>query len=416
MASSSSDAGATRVAVVGGGIAAVETTLALHHLADARLRVTVIAPHPDFLLAPMAVAVPFNRGHVDRVSLAQLMDEYGGRLVVGTAVRVDPDARTVTLSDGQQVDYDVLVLAHGAAAVPAFEHALTFGADPHAMTNVLARLERSSAGSIAFVVPAGCTWPLPLYELALMTARDLWAMNADPVDVHFVTPEAAPLEIFGSDASAAVAQLLQDARITLHRGVSAQIAVAGRVETGDGGAIVVDEVVALPVYRGREIDGIPATADGFIRVDDSGLIDGLEGVYAVGDATDRPIKQGGLACQQADVAAAHIAAAAGARIEVPALQQVLRGRLLTGTSDRFLRRAPGEPDGSVSEQPLSWSPAKVAGRYLAPYLVAKGLVHLPPRAATAAPGIEVQVHLTWQQRRGSEALGLSPLGPMTWAP
>ncbi len=110
---------------------------------------------------------------------------------------VDADARTVTLSSGVELAYDALVLAHGARATPAFLHALTFGAHPLALTGIIADLEQGWTTSVAFVVPRGCTWPLPLYELALMTAQDVWAMNMDRVDMHLVTPEREPLEIFG---------------------------------------------------------------------------------------------------------------------------------------------------------------------------------------------------------------------------
>jgi sulfide:quinone oxidoreductase len=399
------------VVIVGGGIAALETVLALHDLADARVRVTLIAPEPDFVLRPMAVAEPFNRGRIDRLPLAQVMAEHAGQFVRGTVASVDADERTVALETGDEVPYDVLVLALGATAFPAFAHAFTFGAHPRALTGIIADLEQGFSRSVAFVAPPGCTWTLPLYELALMTARDVWAMNMDRVDMHLVTPELAPLAVFGADASAAVAELLDAARIAVHLDVSAQIRRNGRIETGHGADIVVDCIVALPALKAPELAGIPAGAGGFIPVDDRGLVTGLDGVYAIGDATDRPIKQGGLACQQADVTAAHIAARAGADVEVPALAQVLRGRLLTGTHDRFLRRDPGEDGGTATDQPLWWTPTKVSGRYLSPYLIAKDVVHLPLREARPGPGIDVDVPLTWQRR--SAILALSPLGEMT---
>ena len=40
----------------------------------------------------------------------------------------------------------------------------------------------------------------------------------------------------------------------------------------------------------------------------------VECIYAAGDATDFPIKQGGIGSQQADVAAQSIAALAGASV------------------------------------------------------------------------------------------------------
>jgi len=402
-----------RVVIVGGGIAALEAVLALHELADAQLRVTLIAPEPDFILRPLTTAAPFGRGHVDRLPLADVMAEHGGRFIRSAVLRVDAEAHTVTLATGAEVAYDALVLALGASSVPAFTQAVTFGAHPEALNGILGDLEEGWSRSVAFVVPRGCTWPLPLYELALMTAEDVWSMNMDHVDLHLVTPELEPLEIFGAEASAAVTHMLDAARITVHHGVCAQIRQSGRIQTGGGPEIVVDCVVALPVLEGPKLDGIPSSAHGFIPVDDVGLVDGLESVYAVGDATDRPIKQGGLACQQADVTAAHIAARAGAAGAVPPLQQVLRGRLLTGTCDRFLRRVPGEFEGTASNKALWWPPEKVSGTYLSPYLVAKDVVHLSSRGGHPGPGIDLHVPVTRQRKRVHEdILGLSPLGPI----
>lgn len=403
----------THVVIVGGGIAALETVLALHELAGDRVRVTLVAPEPDFTLRPLRVAAPFARGHADPLSLTTVMSEHGGAFVRSAVLRVDPRCKTVTLARDEVLAYDVLVLAQGASAVPAFANALTFGSHPLALNGILADLEEGWSHSAAFVVPTGASWPLPLYELALMTAEAVSSMNMDRVDLHLVTPEAAPLEIFGAEASAVVADLLRAAAITVHHGVDARITESGRVELGaDVHDLVVDRVVALPLHEGRRLDGIPADSHGFIAVDDTGLVAGLDGVYAVGDATDRPIKQGGLACQQADVTAAQIAALAGADVVVPELQQVLRGRLLTGTADRFLRRDPAaRGDGAGAAEPLWWPPVKVSSRYLTPYLIAKNIVHLPVQEADAGPGIDVRVPLTRrQQHERPDIFGVSPLG------
>jgi sulfide:quinone oxidoreductase len=402
------------VVIVGGGIAALETVLALHDLAGDRVRVTLVAPEPDFTMRPLRVAAPFARGYADPLPLADVMREHGGEFVRSAVLQVDAAARTVTLAREEVLAYDVLVLAQGASSVPAFAHGLTFGSDPLALNGILADLEEGWSRSAAFVVPAGASWPLPLYELALMTAEAVWAMNMDRVDLHLVTTEQAPLEIFGAEASAAVAQLLSAARITVHHGVAAQVPENGRVDLGSGVPdLVVDRVVALPLLEGRRLDGVPCDDHGFVAVDDAGLIAGLDGVYAVGDATDRPIKQGGLACQQADVTAAQIAVRAGADIVVPALEQVLRGRLLTGAADRFLRRDPvAGDDSAVATEPLWWPPVKVSSRYLTPYLIAKNIVHLPVHEDDPGPGVDVDVPLPQKRQppRRPYAFGVSSLG------
>jgi sulfide:quinone oxidoreductase len=122
--------------------------------------------------------------------------------------------------------------------------------------------------------------------------------------------------------------------------------------------------------EGRRLTGVPADAGDFIPVDGHGRVTGLEHVYAAGDGTAFPIKQGGLATQQADAVAETIAAAAGAPVTPEPFRPVLRGVLLTGGDDRFMRFdvAGGRGDPEVATHALWWPPTKIAGRYLAPFL------------------------------------------------
>jgi sulfide:quinone oxidoreductase len=128
--------------------------------------------------------------------------------------------------------------------------------------------------------------------------------------------------------------------------------------------------VSLPGLDGPALPGLPADGDGFIPVDGYGRVLGWSGVYAAGDGTSFPIKQGGLATQQADAVAEAIAAEAGAPVEPEPFRPVLRGMLLTGGDDRWLRNpvAGGDGEGQVSGQSLWWPPTKIAGRYIAAYL------------------------------------------------
>jgi sulfide:quinone oxidoreductase len=132
----------------------------------------------------------------------------------------------------------------------------------------------------------------------------------------------------------------------------------------------IDEAIALPRLRGPKIAGVPADGAGFIPTDPFGAVAGLAGVFAAGDATTFPVKQGGLAAQQADAVAQSVAAALGAPLAPRPFKPVLRGLLFTGDDDRFLRTSigGGEGDGTSSGAALWWPPSKIAGLYLAPYL------------------------------------------------
>ncbi len=401
-----------RVVVVGGGVAAFEAVLALKQLGEGQFALTTIAPEEHFRLRPLDVAAPFARGHQAQLAIEAFMAEQGGSARRTSVVGVDTDARIVRCADGAEVPYDVLLVAVGAIPRPAFTRALTFGSDPLKLNGLLADLEQGWSRSVAFVVPRGCTWPLPLYELALMTAEEVWSMNMDRVELHIVTPEMSPLEVFGTTASAAVRELLDAAKIHLHHGAVAEVGDNGSIELGFGEELKVERIVALPVMEGPRLPGLPCDDAGFIPVDEYNRVAGVDGVYAVGDAADHRIKQGGLACQQADVAAAHIAAAAGAPVDARPNDLVLRGRLLTGGRDRFLRHEVASRRSEAGEEPLWWPPAKVSGRFLAPYLEARGLITLPLREHHRGQALDVRVPLKWAERQAPDVLGLDTLGPL----
>jgi sulfide:quinone oxidoreductase len=151
----------------------------------------------------------------------------------------------------------------------------------------------------------------------------------------------------------------------------------GSLLLGSGDSLDADCVVAAPELRGPRITGVPTDCWGFITTDAFGGVTGLPDVYAAGDMTSFPIKQGGLAAQQADLIAQRIASENGAAVKEPRAQHVLRARLTGGPHPIFLRteldelgrpttanlqRQSFEDGGSFT------SLEKVFGRYLTPYL------------------------------------------------
>jgi len=214
-----------------------------------------------------------------------------------------------------------------------------------------------------------------VYELALLTATWLFNRRVAGVTLTVATPEGAPLEAFGDRASATVAGLLERYGVDLRCHAIPRSAGESALELEDGRAIPADCVVALPRLVGPALSGLPADPDGFVPTDEHGHVPGLEDVYAAGDVTALPMKQGGLAAQQADAVAESVAKWAGAPVRPTALRPVLRGVLLTGEKPAYLRADP-RPHGTRSLArltPLWWPPAKIAGRYLAPYLAAHGI-------------------------------------------
>jgi sulfide:quinone oxidoreductase len=400
-----------RIVIAGGGVGALETLMALHDLGEAGFHLTLVAPGDEFVLRAMSVAVPFSAGSVTRVSLAAVCDQFGVEHRRSGVVAVDADAHRVRCSDGTQLDYDILVLATGATARSAYLNALTFSdEDPGLLDGLLRDIGRGGCASLAIVVPPSGTWSLPVYELGLLIRRHAIRARVE-LPMHIVTPEPAPLAVFGPPASTAVGALLSQADITVHVSSYASVEPGGRITMMPGDRrLQVGRVVALPGIAGRPIPGIPVDDGGFVPTDDHGRVDGSADVYAVGDAANFPVKQGGLAAQQADAAARHIAARAGAPVEPLPFRPVMRGLLLTGETPRFLRTvaAGGAGEGCVSEEMLWWPPTKVVGHYLAPWLARHAAIAAPPEPEEAI-AVEAELPST----RHARPLAIEPLGAQT---
>ena len=365
--------GRQRVLIAGGGVAALEAALALQESAADRVAVELLAPDPHFWYRPVSVAAPFELGTVTHFELAGLARKIGASVTLGALTGIDEWRHVAYTSKNTQIPYEMLLVACGALPFPAVPGALTFRgpADIELIEHLLEEIVSGEVRSVAFVIPWGAVWSLPAYELALLTATHLRERGVTDVDLTLVTPEAEPLQLFGSPASEAAHALLDASGVHLHASAYAGRFVDGELELIPNGSIHADRVVALPRLQGAPLDGLPQTVYGFIPVDSHCRVHGVADVFAAGDITSFTVKQGGIAAQQADVAAAAIAAAAGARVTPQRFQPVLRGLLLTGREPRYLRREvsaqPGHPP-VASYEPLWWPPAKIVGHHLAPFL------------------------------------------------
>lgn len=373
MATETSHPQKLRVMIAGGGVAALETALALRHLAPERTAATVIAPNEEFVYRPMTVREPFAYPAARRYPLAQIVRDANGELLADELTWVDHDRHTLHTRTERALEYDVLVLATGARACPRYKHAITID-DRHldeTMHGLIQDIESGYIDSVAFLAPGRMAWPLPLYELALMTAGRAYDMNV-ALRTTIVTPEDSPLAIFGATASSTVAERLDRAHIDTITSAYAEVPSSGEVVINPGERrLHVNRVIALPELYGPSVRGIPLSEHGFIRVDPHGRVRDVEGVYAAGDAVDFPIKHGGIGSQQADAVAQSIAALSGASVTPEPFQPVIHGMLLTDEEPLYLTAHITGGHGFTSEiaDTPTWSPpSKIDARYLAPYL------------------------------------------------
>jgi sulfide:quinone oxidoreductase len=372
------------VLIAGGGVAGLETLLALRAIAGDRLDVTVLAPGLKFVNPSMSVDSPFKPNRARGIRWDRICHDFGASWVRGELNHVEHLDRQAITRNGERLAFDRIVLAIGARPGDSIPRSLTSRSGSRTLTycgirdnpefaRVLHHVRDGRIKRLAFVKPVGATWPQPLYDLALMTAA--WSAGAlsSALALTFVTPEESPLGIFGKRVSAAARDLLEQAGVTLLTSSYAHLDRDGRLAIAPGGNrhIEVDQVVTEPRLVGPRMRGVPCDRDGFIPTDGHGRVPGRPGVFAAGDATWFSVKQGGLAAQQADGVAEAVAASVGIEVQPREFRPVLRAVLLTGREPLYVRAdisGGAGDDSSVSEEALWWPPTKLAGRYLAPYL------------------------------------------------
>jgi sulfide:quinone oxidoreductase len=384
--------GTLKVVICGAGIAGAEGLLRLRRLAGDRVDVTLLSPDTDLIYRPLAVREPFAPASIRRYPLEQIAADTGTTWIRDGLARVDARACAVHTEGDRELPYDALLLALGARQSAPFEHARVFTDRDggQSFREIVHEVELGRIGSIAFVLPDGPVWPLPLYELALMTAELARRMSL-ATQITFITPEVMPLKAFGQAADEAILRLLAEAGIEQHTGVVARVPAPGQVEFG-GTLLEAERIVTLPRVTGISLPGVPAGARWFVPIDQRCRVQETPGhVFAAGDLTDFIVKHGGVGAQQADTAAAGIAHIAGAAERPAPLQPVIRGMLLTGGRPLYLTARLSDDVGwrsQVFDQP-PWPPdQKVIAEELGPYLAgldASGLSVTRRRPRTRRP-------------------------------
>ena len=347
-----------RVLIAGGGVAGLEALMALRALAGDSVDLMLVAPDDEFVYRPLAVEEPFAVGRPRQVALLDAAGDADAAFLAATIEAVDTDRKIVRTSEAHELEYDALVLAVGASAEPAIAHAMTWDdrADVEMLGGLLRDIEEGYARRLAIVIPPGPAWPLRAYELALLISLEAKSMAAE-LETTIVAPEPSPLATVGSRAVDLVSTELESAGIAVVSGERVEVegghAVTVVVQPS-GRRLEVDRVLALPVLHGRPVAGVPADANGFVDVDEHCRVRGVDGVWAVGDGTAFPLKSGGFAAEQADVAAEDIAAAAGAAVEPRRFEPHSHQELAGLPTGRFLKAwlANGDDDPTTTDLPI----------------------------------------------------------------
>jgi sulfide:quinone oxidoreductase len=367
---SRNDGSRAKLVIAGGGVAALEAALAMRDLAADRVEVEIWSPSREFVYRPFSVGEPYGVASLLRYDLEALAAACGAGFRLGGISSIDSEAGRFTVRGGEALPYDFLLLCPGARMLWSVPGAVTFWgvADEGGVGQVVRRLRAGTLREAVFTMPGGHSWALPLYELALLAASVLGKSGIEDARLSVVTPEEAPLQLFGRAVAEQMAGLLAEHGIELLAGAHPIGFERGRLEIAPGDPIETEAVVSLPRLEGRRIDGVPHDDEGFVVVDEHCAVVGMDRVFAAGDVTSFPVKQGGIATQQADAVAEAIASAVGCGVEPSSFDPELRGVLWTGGEPLYLYGRPTGGHGEVAEiedrPPWHERDGKIIGRYL----------------------------------------------------
>jgi sulfide:quinone oxidoreductase len=310
-----------------------------------------------------------------RYDLAELAGRCGSTYRRASIDSVDGEARLARTHDGEEIAYDYLLVASGTRLLASVPGAVIFWgvADDSRVQDVVRELREGQLRRVAFTMPGGATWALPMYELALLAERELSKRGAKDASLVVVTPEERPLHLFGRAVSERMAALLAERGVEVVTGATPIHFEDGRLAVSPRASVEADAVISLPRIEGRRIGGVPRDLAGFVPVDDHGRVRDMDRVYAAGDATAFAVKQGGIAAQQADVAAEAIAAELGCEVEGRSFDPILRGVLWTGAKPLYLSGflSGGHGESSTAGEEPPWEGGaedKLVARYLTPFL------------------------------------------------
>ena len=258
------------VVICGGGFAAAGR-FTRSPVGCRTVTVTPLAPDEYLNYRPQTVLTPFTGSPVARYPIGELAAVAGTQWVRDRLASVNLGAHRARTTDGQSLVYDALLLAPGAPERKPSPHVALFTDRTKGQTfrGIVEEIDAGAITSLTLIEPGCPSWPLPLYELALLTAKHVHDRGLH-VQIALTPLSPRPLYPFGEVVGATVQRLLQDAGVTLYLRTSAHIVGPRLVELKPSGVqLHQDRIVTLPTIIGPNVQDVPGdTHDRFIPVDD----------------------------------------------------------------------------------------------------------------------------------------------------
>ena len=361
-----------KVLILGGGFGGV---VAAEHLAEQlgdEHQITLVSRSRQFVFYPALVRLAFGKAELADVSFDLRLTLLNRRInfIEAEVAHIDPFERNVTIAHGEvegKLPYDYLVFALGRRL--ATERITGFYEHAHHLLNVDKAISFGKAvkklhqGRAVLGQCARARLPVPVYESAFALARRLQEQG-ERERVRITVVSHTTLESDLGDIAGAVTlkKALDAHQIEFVPNLSIDSLTRNSAITKSGEAINFDLLMLVPPFRGSSAAsylGI-TNEEGYIHVDSTMRVAGLDRIYAVGDCTNfvGP-KMGHMAVGQAEVAALNLAAEIDGRAPVSRYQHEMRFVIdELGTNSLYLHKDLSTHEPATVRQGRFWSWAK----------------------------------------------------------
>ena len=321
-----------KVVILGGGVGGtIVANLLAKRLRPDEAEITLVDKTGKHVYQPGFVYVAFE--HLRPETLVR--DERRllrkrVRLILGEAVRIDPEGRRVHLADGQTLDYDRLVVALGARLVPEelphYSETAQHFYSLEGAARLREALEAFRGGKVVVTVgsvPYKCP-PAPSEAACQLDYYFTRRGIRDKVDIHFLSPlsRVFPLEPVNPVVERIFA--VHNIRSTVFFNVESIDPVNRVVNSIEGESVPFDLLIMVPPHRGAKVVEDSGLGDrgGWLPTDKSTMrTKAHPDIFALGDCTDVPVSKSG--------AAAHFQA----KVVADSIIADLRGQPATATYD-----------------------------------------------------------------------------------
>jgi sulfide:quinone oxidoreductase len=307
------------ILILGGGFGGVVAAERLAKTLGSEHRITLVSRTARFTFYPALVRLAFGACEPDDIcfDLRAAMLDRRVRFIEAEVARVDPHARTVTLTGGDVVGdlrYDYLIFALGRRL--ATERVKGFYEYAHHLLSVASALKFGAAvrefhgGHAVIGSCPGARLEVPVYETAFALARRL-AAHAERARLSVISPEYPSLRVGSADIARAAAPALDAHHVTFIKHFPISEVTPEVVRTDDGLEVEYDLLMLVPPFTGpAALSGTGLTDDeGYVRTERTMRVVGCERMYAIGDCVSLPgPKMGHMAVRQGEVAARNVAA------------------------------------------------------------------------------------------------------------